>query len=106
MVNDVTPKVLQIALQAKQHGGSNRMRNVLIKRTNNRDDKPHYDCVTSYDRSQGRYQLRPSAQNRIISSIEGGNQFAALALLVLANTAQEEAETASNATYLAPEPQF
>ena len=47
-------------------------------------------------------------QNRIETSIKGGNQFAALALLVLSEEAFDASEDESssiNATYMAPEPQ-
>ena len=61
LVNNVTLNVLSKALQAKQHSGSKRAADVLTSRTVNRDDSPPVDRVTSYDRSQGRYQLRPNA---------------------------------------------
>ena len=73
-----------------------------------RNDNTKYDRVTSYDRSQGSYQLRPNVQNRIETSIKGGNQFAALALLVLSEEAfdaSEDESSSKNATYMAPEPQ-
>ena len=103
---DVTQNLLQVALQAKQQSGSSKVTDVSTRKIISREDIRNLDCVTSYDRSQGRYQLRRSVQNRITASIEGGNQFAALAMIVLANVAEETAISSKMyATHLSPEPQ-
>ena len=108
MIEGVTSNLLENALQAKQRDGSLKVVDIPTSKTSNRDVILPVDGVPSKNRSQGRYMLRPSVNNVISASIEGGNQFAALVLLVLENVSDEEAtdvQIALNATHLAPEPQ-
>ena len=108
MIEGVTSNLLENALQAKQRDGSLKVVDIPTSKTSNRDVILPVDGVPSKNRSQGRYMLRPSVNNVISASIEGGNQFAALALLVLENVSDVETtdvQIALNATHLAPEPQ-
>ena len=91
MMKDVTSNLLLHALQAKQRDGSIMVKEISTLMTRNRDNIIPVDGVSSKDRRQGRYLLTPNVQSVVRTSIGNGNPFAALALLVLANIADEAA---------------